>query len=85
MIPAAFDYHRADTLADALALLERCGDGAKLLAGGQSLLPLLKLRLGMVTDLVDISGISGLEYIKEEGGFLKKDMDEGYYGMDRLE
>ena len=71
MIPAAFDYHRADTLADALALLERCGDGAKLLAGGQSLLPLLKLRLGMVTDLVDISGISGLEYIKEEGGFLK--------------
>jgi len=71
MIPAAFDYHRADTLADALALLERCGDGAKLLAGGQSLLPLLKLRLGMVTDLVDIGGISGLEYIKEEGGFLK--------------
>ena len=71
MIPAAFEYHRADTLANALELLEHHGDGAKVLAGGQSLLPLLKLRLGMVTDLVDIGWISELEYIKEEGGFLK--------------
>src|SRR5262249_11055759 len=71
MIPAAFEYHRAANLADALALLERHGDGAKVLAGGQSLLPLLKLRLGMVTDLVDIGAVEGLDYIKEEGGFLK--------------
>jgi carbon-monoxide dehydrogenase medium subunit len=71
MIPAAFDYHRATTLADAVALLERLGDGAKVLAGGQSLLPLLKLRLGAITDLVDIGSIAGLEYIREEGGFLK--------------
>jgi carbon-monoxide dehydrogenase medium subunit len=71
MIPAAFEYHRATTLADALALLERHGEGAKVLAGGQSLLPLLKLRLGMVTDLVDIGAVEGLDYIKEEGGFLK--------------
>ncbi len=71
MIPAAFDYHRASSLADAVALLQRHGDGAKILAGGQSLLPLLKLRLGAVTDLVDIGGIPGLEYITEEGGFLR--------------
>jgi carbon-monoxide dehydrogenase medium subunit len=71
MIPAAFEYHRAATLADALALLERHGEGAKVLAGGQSLLPLLKLRLGMVTDLVDIGAVEGLDYIKEEGGFLR--------------
>jgi carbon-monoxide dehydrogenase medium subunit len=71
MIPAAFEYHRAATLADALSLLERHGDGAKVLAGGQSLLPLLKLRLGMVTDLVDIGAVEGLDYIKEEGGFLR--------------
>jgi aerobic carbon-monoxide dehydrogenase medium subunit len=71
MIPAAFEYHRAANLADALALLERHGEGAKLLAGGQSLLPLLKLRLGMVTDLVDIGAVEGLDYIKEEAGFLK--------------
>lgn len=71
MIPAAFEYHRAADLADALALLERHGEGAKVLAGGQSLLPLLKLRLGMVTDLVDIGAVEGLDYIKEEGGFLK--------------
>ncbi len=71
MIPAAFDYHRASTLKEALDLLERHGDGAKILAGGQSLLPLLKLRLGTVTDLVDIGDIPGLEYVKEEGGFLR--------------
>lgn len=71
MIPALFDYHAAGSLPEAVALLERYGDGAKVLAGGQSLLPLLKLRLGEVAHLVDISRIPGLEYIKEEGGFLK--------------
>ncbi len=71
MIPAAFDYHAPKTLADAVALLERYGDGAKVLSGGQSLLPLLKLRLGQADHLVDIGRIPGLEYIREEGGFLK--------------
>ena len=71
MIPASFDYHAAGSLAEAVALLERYGDEAKVLAGGQSLLPLLKLRLGQAAHLVDISRIPGLEYIKEEGGFLK--------------
>lgn len=71
MIPATFDYHAPTSLADAVALLQRHGDGAKVLSGGQSLLPLLKLRLGQVAHLVDIGGIPGLDYIKEEGGFLK--------------
>jgi carbon-monoxide dehydrogenase medium subunit len=71
MIPAAFDYHAPGSLADALALLDRYGDDAKVLAGGQSLLPMLKIRLAQVGHLVDIGRIPGLDYIKEEGGFLK--------------
>ena len=71
MIPASFDYHAPSSLADAIALLQRHGDQAKVLSGGQSLLPLLKLRVGAAGHLVDIGRIPGLEYIKEEGGFLK--------------
>lgn len=71
MIPASFDYHAPPTLGDALALLQRHRDDAKVLSGGQSLLPLLKLRLGATSHLVDIGRIPGLEYIKEEGGTLK--------------
>src|SRR3954451_25207194 len=70
MIPAAFDYHSPQTLEDALALLQSHED-AKVLSGGQSLLPLLKLRLGAAGHLVDIGRIPGLEYLKEEGGVLK--------------
>lgn len=71
MIPASFDYHAPASLADAIALLQRHGDQAKVLSGGQSLLPLLKLRVGAAEHLVDIGRIPGLEYIKEDGGFLK--------------
>jgi carbon-monoxide dehydrogenase medium subunit len=71
MIPAAFDYHAPTSLSEALALLTRHRDTAKVLSGGQSLLPLLKLRLGQAGHLVDIGRIPGLEYIKEEGGMLR--------------
>jgi carbon-monoxide dehydrogenase medium subunit len=71
MIPAAFDYHRPGSLDEAVGLLARHGDQAKVLSGGMSLLPLLKLRLGSFAHLVDIGRIPGLEYIKEEGGVLK--------------
>jgi aerobic carbon-monoxide dehydrogenase medium subunit len=71
MIPAPFDYHAPASLAEAIQLLQRHGDEAKVLSGGQSLLPLLKLRVGAAGHLVDIGKIPGLEYIKEEGGFLK--------------
>jgi carbon-monoxide dehydrogenase medium subunit len=71
MIPAPFDYHSPATLDEALALLAQHGDKAKILAGGQSLLPMLKLRLGQASVLVDIGRVPGLEYIKEEAGTLK--------------
>jgi carbon-monoxide dehydrogenase medium subunit len=71
MIPATFDYHSPTTLDEALALLAQHGDKAKILAGGQSLLPMLKLRLGQAGVLIDIGRVPGLEYIKEEGGTLK--------------
>jgi aerobic carbon-monoxide dehydrogenase medium subunit len=71
MIPAQFDYHAPASLSEALALLSRYGDEAKVLSGGQSLLPLLKLRLGQAGHLVDIGRIPGLEYIREEGGMLR--------------
>src|SRR5215813_9073516 len=71
MIPASFDYHAPASLPEALALLAKYGEDAKVLSGGQSLLPLLKLRLGQAAHLVDIGRIPGLEYIREEGGTLR--------------
>jgi carbon-monoxide dehydrogenase medium subunit len=67
MIPAPFDYHRAGSLDEAIGLLSRYGADAKLLSGGMSLLPTLKLRLGSFGHIVDISRVPGLEYIKEDG------------------
>jgi carbon-monoxide dehydrogenase medium subunit len=71
MIPGSFDYHAPGTLKEAIDLLAKHPEDAKVLSGGQSLLPLLKLRLGSTGHLVDIGKIPDLEYIKEEGGFLK--------------
>ena len=68
MIPASFDYHRPGTLDEALKLLSSHGDQAKVLSGGMSLLPMLKLRLASFAHLVDIGRVPGLDYIKEEGG-----------------
>jgi carbon-monoxide dehydrogenase medium subunit len=71
MIPASFDYHAPNSVAEALTLLDRYRDDAKVLAGGQSLLPLLKLRLAQLGHIVDIGRIPGLDYIKEEGGMVR--------------
>ncbi len=71
MIPSAFDYHAPGTLDEAVALLDRLGDEAKVLSGGQSLLPLLKLRLGDAGHLVDIGRIPGLTGISEADGYLR--------------
>ena len=67
MIPTSFDYARATSLDDAIAKLG-AGDGAKLLAGGHSLIPLMKLRLSEPTTLIDIARIPGLAGIKEKDG-----------------
>jgi aerobic carbon-monoxide dehydrogenase medium subunit len=71
MIPAAFEYFRPSTISEAIALLQRHGDEAKILSGGQSLIPMMKLRLARPGYLIDINRISGLSSIKEEGGYLK--------------
>jgi len=71
MFPPSFDYHSPATLAEAVALLVRHGEEAKVLSGGQSLLPLMKLRLGQPGHLVDIGRIPGLEGIEEKDGFLR--------------
>lgn len=70
MIPPAFEYFRPKTIPEAIALLQQYGDEAKILSGGQSLIPLMKLRLARPGCLIDINQIAGLEYIQEAGGYL---------------
>jgi carbon-monoxide dehydrogenase medium subunit len=67
MIPAAFDYQRVTSVDEALGLLAEHGDEAKLLAGGHSLLPLMKLRLAVPSVLVDIGRLSDLSYVRDAG------------------
>ena len=71
MIPKAFDYCRPKTLPEAISLLQQHGDAAKILSGGQSLIPMMKMRLAQPEYLIDINQIAGLEYIKEDAGYLK--------------
>ncbi len=68
MIPEPFEYHAPRSVEDAIGLLQTHGDEAKLLAGGHSLLPLMKLRLANVSHLVDIGRIEGLSFIREVDG-----------------
>jgi aerobic carbon-monoxide dehydrogenase medium subunit len=71
MKPAAFRYHRPATLDAALALLAEHGDAAKAIAGGQSLVPMMNLRLAQPAELVDLGDVAGLDGIRESGGFLE--------------
>jgi aerobic carbon-monoxide dehydrogenase medium subunit len=80
VIPAAFDYVRAGSAEEAISLIGEHGDDAKFLAGGHSLLPLMKLRLAQPTVLVDIGRLSDLSYVRDEGdhvaiGALTRHMD----------
>ena len=68
MFPASFEYHRAGSVKEALSMLQQYGDDGKLLAGGHSLIPMMKLRLAQPAHLVDIGGIRELASIREEGG-----------------
>ena len=70
MKPAPFAYHAPGTVADAARLLAELGDGAKVLAGGQSLIPMLALRLAIFDDLVDIGRIAELRGIEQRDGAL---------------
>ena len=71
MIPPSFEYLTPSNISDAVALLQKHGDEAKILAGGHSLIPAMRLRLAEPGYLIDISGIGGLDYIQEEAGQLK--------------
>ena len=71
MIPPSFEYLAPKTIPDAVALLQKHGDEAKILAGGHSLIPAMRLRLAEPGYLIDISGIGGLDYIQEESGQLR--------------
>ena len=80
MLPAAFDYKRAGSAAEAISLVSEYGDDAKFLAGGHSLLPLMKLRLAAPSVLVDIGRLADLSYIRDAGdhiaiGALTRHMD----------
>ena len=71
MIPGSFEYHSPGTLIEAASLLRRHGEEAKILSGGQSLIPLLKLRLANPGHLVDINQVPGLAYLQEADGNLR--------------
>ncbi len=71
MYPPAFAYSAPETLDEALATLAEEGDSARVLAGGQSLIPMMKLRLANPAHLVDINNIEGLDYIDSANGYLR--------------
>lgn len=70
MIPASFDYFRPSTISEAISLLQKHGTDAKILSGGQSLIPMMKLRLASPPVIIDINRIDGLSYVRESDGFL---------------
>jgi len=71
MYPAAFEYLKASSISDAVTLLKQYGDDAKLLAGGQSLVPMMKLRVARPKYLIDIHRIADLNYIREDAGQIR--------------
>jgi aerobic carbon-monoxide dehydrogenase medium subunit len=68
LIPGSFEYHRPASLSEAVALLGRLDSDARLIAGGHSLIPMMKLRLAMPTHLVDLAGVAELKGVRLEGG-----------------
>jgi carbon-monoxide dehydrogenase medium subunit len=68
LIPGSFEYHRPASLSEAVALLGRLDSDARLIAGGHSLIPMMKLRLAMPTHLIDLAGVAELKGARLEGG-----------------
>ena len=71
MLPSSFDYHRAGSLEEVLSLLGQHGDDGKVLAGGQSLIPMMKLRFANPGHLIDVNHVDGLDAIDEVDGELR--------------
>src|SRR5256885_8414728 len=85
MIPAQFDYVAPSTLDEAIALLAQHRDDAKILAGGHSLIPAMKLRLAQPQMLIDIGRIKDLAYIREEAGQLRIGAMTTHYELESSE
>ncbi|HEY1779915.1 MAG TPA: xanthine dehydrogenase family protein subunit M [Roseiarcus sp.] len=68
MIPGSFEYHRPSTVSEAVALMGRLDSEARLLAGGHSLIPMMKLRLAQPSHLIDLAGVGELKGVRVEGG-----------------
>ena len=85
MKPAPFEYHRAGNLEQALALLDEHGDEARLLAGGQSLVPMLNLRIARFGHLVDINPLRDLDYVRETGDALEIGALTRHVTLERLD
>lgn len=81
MIPAAFEYVKASSVAQAIALLNQHGDEAKVIAGGHSLLPAMKLRLSQPAVLIDIAHVAELKGIKTAGSTLTIGAGETYHAI----
>src|SRR6476661_2905389 len=70
MITGEFDYYAPKTVQEAVALLTKYGDSAKILAGGQSLIPAMRFRLSVPETIIDINPLTDLQYIREDGSYL---------------
>lgn len=71
MKPQAFAYHRPASLDEALAVLAECGPGAKVIAGGQSLGPMMNMRLALPSDVIDLNDLTELAYVRDRGAYLE--------------
>jgi carbon-monoxide dehydrogenase medium subunit len=67
MIPGSFAYHRPSSVKEAVGLLGKLGDDARAIAGGHSLIPMMKLRLASPAHLIDLAGVADLKGIREDG------------------
>jgi len=70
MIPGPFEYHRPTSVAEAVGLLGKLGEEARVVAGGHSLIPMMKLRMAVPEHLIDLQDLSDLKFIREDGGDL---------------
>src|SRR5437588_12917548 len=85
MIPAEFNYEVADSVDHALSLLDSYGPEAKLLAGGHSLIPMMKLRFARPSALVDIGRIAALSYVEEDGDQIRMGVGTRHHDGHRRE
>ena len=81
MIPAKFDYVKPASVADAVSALQQAGDDAKIIAGGQSLIPVLRLRLAAPSVIVDLGGIAELKGVREDGDRIAVGAMTTYYDI----